>query len=176
MSFLLGCAPFSTWEASCGFSRLENGPSCLACGWTEAPSPLPYVLPFSLLRPPLLPLEKPFKRTGWEGFPLVQRHVFNLSLLSCHFSDQKNPIQEPRPSWHSPFPPSVSLFVHHRPLLCPLISLAHYDGWWQTVCSSLHITYWKNTHSASCEDKNYLYDAFKIKRQQKVCHILWILV
>lgn len=57
----------------------------------------------------LLPKKIPLKSAGWEGFPLVWRQIFNLSLLVFHSSPSTNPSQSRRPlrSWHSPFPAAL---------------------------------------------------------------------
>lgn len=87
--------------------------------------------PFLLLFPQKIPL----KSAGWEGFPLVWRHIFNLSLLVFHSSPSTNPSQSRRPlrSWHSPFPAAL-LYLSFLVLPSHLTPLC--DGWWRTVCSS----------------------------------------
>lgn len=111
--------------------------------------------PFFSSCPPATPIEKSFKSAGWEGFPLVRQHVFNLSLLSFHFSDQKTPFRKSQRGLGRTGIPLLyrpAFLYSSAAIAIPRSALSSHpsccDWWWQTVCSSLQITCLKCTHSS----------------------------
>lgn len=181
MSFLLGCALFSTWEASCGFRRLETDPPVWPVAGRKLRHPCLKSFPSHSSTLHCSPLRSLLRARDEKDF-LWSNSTSLIWASSPATSPTKKTPSKSR--GRAGIPLSRPLFLYSFTTVpCSALSsrsLTVMDG---DRLSAPHFTSYtekkQHTHT-ECkwwrQKKVYLYDAFMIKRQQKVCHIFWIIV